>query len=126
MNNPASQREHDSLVRNVARQLEKRFYQDIRAAVSEYPKPDRVPTNGGNSGVAPDVTVAARNGCRHLFEVETRGSIKTPVAAEKWAAFARYAGQYCVDFWIVVPKGTRQPVQEKLSDLRIRAKVWEV
>jgi len=45
----------------------------------------------------------------NILEVETANSLSDRTRGERWAAFARHAGQQKGKFWLVVPKGLRLP-----------------
>jgi hypothetical protein len=117
---------HDQMVEHVARHLKKRFYRDIRAKVGGFPPPERITNGSPELGQAPDVTVAAHGDNHHLFEIETPDSIPRATTRDKWFLFAQNAVKHNVDFWIVVPKGTRKHAERKLRNLNLKARVWEV
>ena len=115
-----SQLKHDRMVRDIAELLVERGYQDIRADITGYKRPDII------SGHIPDVTAWDKNGEFNLFEVETEDSIYDQHTEDQWRLFSAYARQHSARFWVVVPKGWGGDAQKRANDLGINPRIWEI
>lgn len=119
-----NQSDHDRMVTTAARYLVAKGFRDVKADVPGFPQPEKIVWSGTGRGHIPDVTGWGSE--FNLFEVETSDSINDQHTAGQWELFAVFAGQHSAVFWVVVPVGCAAAAQQRLKDLGISAKVWEL
>ncbi len=119
-----SQTEHDSLVDYVARELNKRGYEQVKADLPDYEVPKKIIWQSTGEGFEPDVT-GVKMGFR-IFEIETDDSIEDEHTLQQWKLFASYAKVNDAFFYVVFRKGSLEKVQNRLKELGITATLWEV
>ena len=119
-----NQSHHDQMVAAVAQHLVAKGFRDVRADIPGFPQPEKIVWTGTNRGHIPDASGHGDAYC--LFEVETADSINDQHTADQWTLFATYAAQHGAEFWVVVPVGYRGAADQRLKDLGLTAKVWEV
>lgn len=119
-----NQKEHDSLVEYITKELTERKYDDIRADLPGASKPKKVIWQSTGEGCYPDVT-GQKSGLR-IFEIETADSINDAHTADQWKLFASYADVNNAMFYVVFPKGALGKVKDRLKELALKAVLWEV
>lgn len=119
-----NQSEHDRMVLAAARHLVAKGFRDVKADVAGFTQPAKIGWSGTARGHIPDVTGWGSE--FNVFEVETADSINQEHTADQWSLFAAYAGQHGAVFWVVVPFGSAAAASQRLKDLGLTAKVWEL
>ncbi|MCM2359815.1 MAG: hypothetical protein NDI77_16815 [Geobacteraceae bacterium] len=120
-----SQSSHDRMIKQLAEQLISKKFRDVRADHPDFPeKPARITMRKTGSGQVPDVTATGIQ--MVLFEVETDDTIHDPHTKEQWELFASYADRHMADFWVVVPKASRDEAVERMTKLGLNAKVMGI
>ena len=119
-----SQSEHDRMVTYTANFLVQKDFRNVKADVPGYPTPEIITWKSTGKGHIPDVTGEGAE--FNLFEVETADSINDQHTEDQWTLFAAFAKQHESVFWVVVPKGSESAAQQRLKELKINAKIWEV
>ena len=76
-------------------------------------------------GQIQDLT-ASSNGALHIFEIETSDSIFDQHTADQWRLFAANAKHHGKTFIVVVPKGSEESAQSRITQIGIQAEVWTV
>jgi hypothetical protein len=112
------------MVTAAARHLVAKGFQEVKADLPGFQQPDKIVWSGSGRGHIPDVTGWGSE--FNLFEVETADSINDQHTADQWKLFAAFAGQHGAVFWVVVPVGAAAAAGQRLKDLGISAKVWEL
>lgn len=112
------------MVAAAARHLVAKGFRDVKADVSGVPQPTKIVWSGTGRGHIPDVTGLGSE--FNLFEVETADSINDEHTADQWGLFSAYAAQHGAVFWVVVPVGSENAAHQRLKDLSLTAKVWEL
>ena len=119
-------KKHDLMVEYVARQLKRRFYEDIRARSYGYRPPARVPGDSDQGEIVPDVTMVAKGAELNVLEVETPETLRRAETARRLRAVAEHTEKMGGRLWVVVPRGGSSAALKKLRSLEVNAKVWEV
>ena len=118
------QSQHDRMVKAVADHLVAKAFRDVRADIPGYSQPVAIKWTQTGRGHIPDVTGWGSE--FNLFEVETADSISDKHTADQWTLFATYAGQHGAIFWVVVPVGSAAAAKQRLKELGLTGKVWEI
>jgi len=119
-----SQTHHDWMVQYTANFLVNKSYRNIKADLPGFDTPVKITWKSTGNGHIPDVTADGQQ--FNLFEVETADSIDDQHTADQWTLFARYAKEHQAVFWVVIPSGYASSANRRLSELGIKASVWEV
>ena len=119
-----SQSEHDRIVTYAANFLVEKGFRNVKADVLGYLTPTKITWTSTGKGHIPDVT--GEDAEFNLFEVETADSIDEEHSEDQWKLFAAFAKQHNAVFWVVVPEGYTLAAQQRLKELKINAKIWEV
>ena len=115
--------EHDRLISVLVGFLEDEGYSEIKADLDGYEKPQALWwTDNPDEKVVPDVT-AKKNDAVYIYEVETKDSIARECPSEPWKLFSAWAGENDGEFRIFVEKGAETAVENRVSELEIKAKV---
>jgi hypothetical protein len=113
-----SQSQHDQIVQAMVNYLARQGFQNIRADLPGYAQPSLV--KGTNRDHIPDVTA---NGV--IIEVETDETINIDHTTSQWQLFADHAAKSGQSFWVAVPRGSAAAALQRLSELGLRAGVYE-
>ena len=120
-----SQTAHDGLVRQLAELLMEKHFREVRADLVECAeKPPRIFNSLACSGAAPDVTAVGLQSL--LFEVETADSLFDDHVEGEWRMFATYAKHRSAQFWVVVPKGSKEAAQSRMEQLGLEPRVMGI
>lgn len=103
--------------------IEKKF-RNVKAGIPGYPQPEQISWKATGKGHVPDVT--GEGDTFNLFEVETVDSIDDQHTEDQWTLFAEYAVEHKAVFWVVVPENSASAARQRLNELKIDAKIWEV
>jgi hypothetical protein len=114
---------HDRMVDSLANLLKMRF-EDIKANVPGFERPEKIIWKDSDKGHFPDIT--AHRFKNYIFEVETSDSIYDRHTADEWRLFASYAKEHNVTFCIVVPHGCSAVASRRLDELDIDAELFEL
>lgn len=120
-----TQVDHDEMVRNAVNFLRNNGYTNIKAHLSGFDTPSLIRWEGQYNGHIPDVE-AYGNGRLSLFEVETADTIDDQHTANQWKLFAAHAKNNNGEFWVIVPRGKKYAAEQRIINLGIAAKVWEI
>lgn len=118
------QKIHEIIINIVVNHLKSRNFENIKANIDKYEKPEKISWENGNSYI-PDIT-GEENSILNIWDVETEDSLIDEHSEDKWKAFASHASQKRSEFHIVVPKDKGHNVQKRLRDIGIVAFIHEV
>ena len=113
---PESQ-EHQDLINMMVRHFRNEGFRNIKADIPEMQVPDLI--YGTKRNHVPDLT-AERNGTFVILEAESSGSVDDGHTTSQWSLFADAAHQAGSEFHVVVPKGSRNAVEQKANALSIK------
>ncbi len=116
-----SQTYHDQLVKAAADFLVKKAHRGVKADAAGYERPGEIVWDGEVRGQVPDIRSA-----RVIVEVETDETISDSHSAEQWKLFSTYATGESLAFWVGVPSGSVSKAEERLKELGIVARVWDL
>lgn len=116
---------HDQMVRDVYNHLVSNGFRNLKADIKGFDQPELIYWTSTGNGHIPDLT-ASSNGTRHIFEIETSDSIFDQHTGDQWRLFAASAKHHGKTFIVVVPKGSEDSAQSRLTQLGIHAEVWTV
>jgi len=120
--NPQDSKEHQDLINMMARHFASQGYRNIRADLPGMATPDAI--LGTKQNHVPDLT-ADKNGTRIILEAETACTISDDHTASQWSLFSDAAKKAGGEFHIVVPKGYRSSVEQRLAGLGLKAdNIW--
>jgi hypothetical protein len=118
-----SQAEHDAMVKQIASFLRSNDYKSIRADVTGFQPPAKIPFKNG-TGYIPDVSAQGKR--FNLFEIETADSIFEDHSRDEWTTFSRFADNNDAVFWVVVPTGSKTAADIRLMELELDARILEL
>jgi len=124
MPNRKSRSQHDKIVRYVHDCLIQQGYDDVRADLPKFTRPEKIARMENDGHVVPDVT--GRRYGLNIYEVETDESIFDGHTEDQWTRLATYAREHMARFWVVVPKGSGDSAEQRLRELKVLANLWEV
>jgi hypothetical protein len=106
----------------MANHFNSQGYQNIKADAPGWLRPDII--RGTKQNHIPDLT-AEKNGIMIILEAETSTSIFDEHTVSQWSLFSDAALKDSGQFHIVVPKGSRDTVNQRLQSLGIVAhEIW--
>ena len=118
---PQSQIHHDLLVKEAADFLVKKAHRGVKADAAGYERPGEIVWDGEVRGQVPDVRSA-----QVIVEVETDDTLNDGHTADQWKLFSTYAAGQKLSFWIGVPSGSVKKAEDRLKELGILARVWNL
>ncbi len=118
---PQSQVHHDLLVKQAADFLIRKAHRGVKADAAGYERPGEIVWDGEVRGQVPDVRSS-----RVIVEVETDETLNDPHTADQWKLFSAYAAGEKLSFWVGVPKGSVKKAEERLKELGIVARIWDL
>ena len=124
MPNRTSRSQHDKIVRYIHDHLIQQGYNDVRADLPKFTRPERIPCTENDGHTVPDVT--GRRYGLNIYVVETDESIFGGHTEDQWTRLAAYARAHMARFWVVVPKGSGDSAEQRMRELGILANLWEV
>jgi hypothetical protein len=120
-----AQATHDKLVQQLADMLKEKHFRDVRADLAGHvDRPSRIFRSLACPGAAPDVTAVGIQNL--LFEVETADSLLDGHIEEEWRLFASYARNRSAEFWVVVPKESKQLALSRMEQLGLEPRVMGI
>lgn len=120
-----SQTAHDRLVQQLADLLVEKHFREVRADIAGFDeKPPRIFRDLACQGAAPDVTAVGIQNL--LFEVETSDSLHDDHVEDEWRLFASYARHRSAEFWVVVPKDSKQAALSRMTQMGLEPRVMGI
>lgn len=109
--------QHQDMVHEMVRILNRRGYEQIATAGSETREESYyVVWEGTEQRFTPDIT-ATREGREYLFAVETAATLRNPVIQEKIELFTEYAKATGKYFGLIVPRGVMEEARAIVTKL---------
>jgi len=120
-NHNESQVHHDLIIM-MANHFNSQGYRDIKADAPGWVRPDTI--IGTKQNHIPDLT-AEKDGTTIILVAETSTSIFDAHTLSQWSLFSDAALKSSGQFHIVVPKGSRDNVNQRIQSLGITAhEIW--
>jgi len=126
MGNDRNREVHDDMVRYMATLISKAGYVNMRVQLPEsQSRPDRIAPHETGHSYGPDIT-ALREGCLHIFQVETEETITSHDTLQQLKTFAIFADRNNALFTLVVPSGCKRNAEQLLVESGVFARIIEI
>ena len=116
--------EHDFMIQDMANFLVEKKFNDVRANIDGFEKPEIIVCETSGFSYTPDLTAQGKR--FNIFEIETSKSINDKLTEQKWGLFASVAKNKDALFYLIVPKSSVPDAHQRMTELNIEADIMGV
>ncbi|MBD3315365.1 MAG: hypothetical protein GF344_06230 [Chitinivibrionales bacterium] len=118
--------QHERLVRHAAEMMKGKGFSQVQTNLAESARPPSpIHWERDGSGHVPDIT-GVRGGRRHIWEVETAGTLGSHEVVERLKLFATYADRNRCTFSLIIPGPCREEAVRRLAECGVFAGIIEL